>query len=806
MKRFARLSFGITLTIALLACGLSSNLPSILPSAATATASLTPTSLYTPTPAPTVTPIPSVPIQGADKALFNGDLAGAETDYRAAYNNSSDASVRAAALWGLARAQYTDSRYTDVLSTLQQLNSIYPDSLFARGPSYFLQGETYSQMKNYAGAAQAYQQYLTLRPGVLDSYVQELRGDALTAANDYSDALTAYEAAQSAPHLDDTFALQIKVAQTRTQIGDYAAAISIYTTIMQSTNNDYLKSQMDYYLGEANLTLGKTDVAYGYFRDAIANYPVSYYSYLSLVELVNANVPVDDQDRGLTDYFAAQYGPALTALERYIAANPGNDGTAHYYRALTLRGMQNYNGAVKEFAYFIQHYPSNPHWVDGWTQEADTQWNNLNDSKAATDTLLGFVKAAPASDQAPNALMSAASIFEQDNKLDQAAQAYERVPNEYSGSDQVPNAAFDAGIIFYRQSNYANALKDFQRSLALAVKTEDQARANLWIGKAQQQLGKSNDAQSAWQQAQANDPGGYYSLRAHDILMGREPFTSSSSTNLNFNLASERKDADSWMRLTFNLPAGTDLTGPGQLALDPRFVRGTELWDLGQYSDARLEFEDLRSSVSNDAVSTYRLANYLLEIGLYRSGIFAARQVLTLAGKTDNQSSLLAPAYFNHFRYGLYYNDLIIPDAQANGLDPLLLFSVVRQESLFESFAGSTAGAIGLMQIVPSTGASIASSLNMQTTYGSDFLYLPQISLNFGAHYLASNQRLFNGNLYEALAAYDAGPGNAYQWAKLSKDDPDLFLETIRFSEPRQYIQSIYEIYSIYQRLYSPAP
>jgi soluble lytic murein transglycosylase len=225
-------------------------------------------------------------------------------------------------------------------------------------------------MKNYTNAAQAYQTYLNLRPGVIDSYVQALRGDALSAAGDSANALTAYEAAQSAPHLDDAFALQIKIGQMRTQIGDYATAISIYSSILSSTSNDYTKSQMDYLLGEANLTLGKTDVAYGFFRDAIANYPVSYYSYLSLVELVNANVTVNDLDRGLTDYFAGQDGPALTALERYIAANPGNDGTAHYYRALSLRATQKYPDAVTEFTYFIQHYSTNPHWVDGWTQKA----------------------------------------------------------------------------------------------------------------------------------------------------------------------------------------------------------------------------------------------------------------------------------------------------------------------------------------------------------------------------------------------------------------------------------------------------
>jgi soluble lytic murein transglycosylase len=82
----------------------------------------------------------------------------------------------------------------------------------------------------------------------------------------------------------------------------------------------------------------------------------------------------------------------------------------------------------------------------------------------------------------------------------------------------------------------------------------------------------------------------------------------------------------------------------------------------------------------------------------------------------------------------------------------------------------------------------------------------PRSAFNFGAHYLASNRHLFNGDLYAALAAYDAGPGNAYQWRQISGNDPDLFLETIRFSEPRQYVQSIYEIYAIYRQLYSPAP
>ena len=149
--------------------------------------------------------------------------------------------------------------------------------------------------------------------------------------------------------------------------------------------------------------------------------------------------------------------------------------------------------------------------------------------------------------------------------------------------------------------------------------------------------------------------------------MDRTPFASPLNINLNLDLAAERKAADSWMRLTFNLPAETDLSGLGPLASDPRIIRGKELWDLGEYEDGHLEFEDLRNSISTDAVSTYRLANYLLDIGDYFSGITAARRVLTLAGHKEKWQNVMQYAtdaldYYCKW-YGAYpYSTLTVCD------------------------------------------------------------------------------------------------------------------------------------------------
>ncbi len=794
---------GLGLGAALLGCNLPSNrFPLITPP--TTAPGPTPTPAIPLTPSPSPTPVPIVRVESGDRALFNGDVETAALQYRAALADSGDAAIQAAALWGLARAQIANKQHAEALATLQQLIAHFPDSPYL-GPAHFLEGQVLEATQQYDEAAAAYQAYLVARPGVLDSYVQQRRGDALAAAGRYVDALAAYRAAQEAPHLDDGNALQIKIAQAHAQIGDYATALSMYDSLAAATASDYIKAQMDYLAGQAYLVLNQKEQAYERFRHAVEHYPLSYYSYLGLVELVNAAVEVNDLDRGLTDYFAGQYDVALLALDRFIGAH-ADDGTAHYYRALTLRELKNYPDAVDEFTYFIQNYAAHPKWSEAWQEKADLQWRLLNQYPEAAQTLLDFVQAAPASPQAVDALMSAARILERDGRFDQAAQVWQRVAVEYPSSAQASTAVFLAGIMQYRQADYNAALPLFQQSLILATRPEEQARADLWIGKTQHRLGHPGEAEAAWRQAQGLDAGGYYSERARDLLLGQPPFSPPLAFNLNVDLNAERRAADVWMRLKFNLPENTDLSGPGPLATDPRMMRGRELWNLGLYEEARLEFEDLRHAIRSDAVLTYRLANYLIELGLYRSAILAARQVLTLAGLNDHASSMLAPPYFSHLRYGLYYADLIVPAAQKEGLDPLFLFSVVRQESLFEGFVHSTAGARGLMQIIPSTGAAIAQRLGWPLYFEADHLYRPLVSITLGASYLASNRQRLGGDLYAALAAYNGGPANALEWKQLAGDDPDLFLESVRFEETRQYIRNIYEIYVVYRQLYGLGP
>lgn len=768
---------------------------------------LIPTSTNTIIPTPTVTPtqLPEVRIAEGDQALFNGDFNLAANNYQDVLNVSSNPELIASALWGLGRTEDAVDSKGRALEIFQQLINDYPD--FANtARAYFLMGEIFMSLERYIEAAQAYAEYLTRQPGVIDSFVQERRGDALAASGNDVEAVLAYQSAFEASHLGDFPGLEIKIAQSYINLGKTTEAIGILDAIFSTTTNDYLKAQMDLQIGQIYMSVGETGQAYERFLHAVNHYPLAYDSYSALVVLVNAGIPVDEMDRGLVDYYAGQYGYAIDAFTRYLAANPQNDGSAIFFTAKSQAALGDYTLAIETYTYFIANYPENEHWQDAWEEIGSIQSALLFEYEAAAQTYLKFIQQYPANEKVPDYLMLAGRNLERLGNLPSAAQTWERISNEYPSSPLVPQALFWVGITQYRLKDYNAALLAFQRGSLLAIDLEDKIRAQFWIGKSQQSLGDDTSARAAWQQAAALDPVDYYSLRAQDLLFNHPAFDRNPTINKSLDLSLEKLEADSWLRVTFGLPASTDLSSPGPLLSDPRLIRGTEFARLGLDEMARNEFDSLQTEYENDPVATYCLANYMLDLKLYYPAIFAIRQVLTLAGMSTQAQTLAAPAYFNHFRYGLYYQELVFPAAKQSDLDPLFIQSVMRQESLFNKLAGSGQGALGLMQMTPDTGQLVSDNLGWPPNYSTADLYRPVVSIVLGASFLQTQSLRFEGDLFTTLAAYNGGQNAAPIWRELSGPDSDLFLEVIRPEETRDYIRSVYEIFAMYRMLYATTP
>lgn len=752
---------------------------------------------------PTATPIPLSRLTAGKKDILAGDFSQGLIEFQAAISSNSNPDIKSAAVWGMAEISFLESNYPLALDYLRSLTQDYPlNEDVIHG--WFLLGETYFSLDRMQEAVQAYQTYLKYRPGLLDDYVYKKIGDAFSSLDDQNSARLAYQSSESASTNVDTTQLQILIANTYLNSGDPEKALTYFDEIYSKTSDDYVKAQMDLLAGKALIAAGKIDDGYDRWRHTVDNYPLAYDSYSALLGLVLANQKVDDFNRGVVDYNANKYDVALSAFQRYASDNPNHDGTVLYYIGLTLREQGNYQSAISAWDNLIENYPSNRYAASAWDDKAYTQWAYLDDYAEAINGLEKFADLYPNSPFSLTYLLEAARILERSGDLEKAAQLWESLQDRFGNDPSLSEAWFQAGIVRFRTGNYPVALKDFQQALLIAKDLQDRARSLLWVGKSYQKNGDDSDAKSSLELAQTTDPNEYYSIRAKDILENRQPFASPLSDLQNYDLASERIEASSWLRIKFNLPADTNLSDLGELSTDVNFKRGLEFWNLGYFDESKLEFDTLREKVKLNPENSFRLGNYLIDLGMYRSGIYSLREVLNLAGLDDHSASLTAPKYFNHVRYGLYYSDIVWNVSSEFKMDPLFITSVMRQESLFEGFVRSDKGARGVMQIIPSTGDSIAAQMGWPPDFQESDLYRPFVSIRMGTYYLNNNRRSFDNDLYATLAGYNSGPGNAQVWRNISNGDLDLELEVIRYNETRNYIRGIYEIYSVYRSLYSP--
>lgn len=160
-----------------------------------------------------------------------------------------------------------------------------------------------------------------------------------------------------------------------------------------------------------------------------------------------------------------------------------------------------------------------------------------------------------------------------------------------------------------------------------------------------------------------------------------------------------------------------------------------------------------------------------------------------------------SPWFLKKF-YPLPYRDLIMMRSLEAGLDPLLVASVIREESRFNPEARSPKGAVGLMQVMPETGRWAAGRMDLKG-FKPDMLLDADFNLRIGCWYLNSLEEEFRGNWLLVLAAYNAGRGNVQQWLAAGIWDGSWEdLDGIPFYQTRSYIRKVVMTYSTYQRLY----
>ena len=160
---------------------------------------------------------------------------------------------------------------------------------------------------------------------------------------------------------------------------------------------------------------------------------------------------------------------------------------------------------------------------------------------------------------------------------------------------------------------------------------------------------------------------------------------------------------------------------------------------------------------------------------------------------------------FDLLSHPVPYPALVIENSFRNGVPPHLVYAMMRQESRFDLNAVSSAGAMGLMQLMPATSDHVAGRLGFPQE-GHDRLFVPEINLTFGIWYAAHLLSRTDGDLLMMLSAYNAGLGNARRWFRRGDGTAAVVrVDGIDYGETRDYVKRIVESARVYHKLYFDA-
>jgi len=221
----------------------------------------------------------------------------------------------------------------------------------------------------------------------------------------------------------------------------------------------------------------------------------------------------------------------------------------------------------------------------------------------------------------------------------------------------------------------------------------------------------------------------------------------------------------------------------------PGIQMAQELYLMGQVTESRRQWN----------WTTRRLNNRDLAVAavIARQWGWHDRAILTVA-RSDQQDDL-------ELRFPLLYRDTIEANATEVGIDPSWVYGVVRQESAFVVDARSQSGALGLMQLMPSTGRLTGRKLNMPIHNNRALLNIEN-NLRLGVSYLKEVLGRNNGNQVLATASYNAGPNRVNSWLPDKTLDADIWVETIPFGETRDYVKNVMSYTTVYDHRLGSRP
>ena len=301
------------------------------------------------------------------------------------------------------------------------------------------------------------------------------------------------------------------------------------------------------------------------------------------------------------------------------------------------------------------------------------------------------------------------------------------------------------------------------------------ARHRFWKGFSQHQLGQDEGATATWRELLLHHPGGYYGWRA-SVQLGEGELRLQQGAAAEVNLPAKA----AWSPLA---------SGDAELDRLWRLKLKEEAWETWRTRRGKPELR-----ASRDLLLEGRLRQ---AVGDDWTGLHQLEQA---SAKLRPDQCELLPA-IERGLHPVRFGDDFAAAAAAARLHPTVPLGVARQESRFTPAVSSGAGAVGLMQLLPSTASELAGR-----PISAEALKEPALNTDLGSRYLRQLLDQSKGNAFLAVASYNAGPGAAQGWVTpLLQASPELWVEAIPYPETRLYVKKVLGNIWSYQQTRQPS-
>ena len=372
----------------------------------------------------------------------------------------------------------------------------------------------------------------------------------------------------------------------------------------------------------------------------------------------------------------------------------------------------------------------------------------------------------PGSSQAIEIVWGDATSAEVRGQLATALDRYAFISENARESARAGQSRMRTGQIHLRQSNVLAAGEVFETYLQDFPEGRRWQEAGYWAGRVRLELGDTTAAEEYLERVIREQPVDYYAVIAADIL------------GIPYEL---------------DVPEGDAAYEPAWLSDGLR--RLDALTEAGLERGANAEIDHLGDLAQEDRRVRLRLAEALIERGRTIDGINLGWAILDDGGGWDR--------HLLRVTFPFPYRELVRIEAEEWGIDPIMMAAMIRQESAFKADIVSPAGAIGLMQVMPPTGAELARRHGPRP-FTEGALSQPEVSLHLGAAFFVDMSARYDNDLPLVLSAYNAGPTRATRWRNYPEvSDPYRFTERIPINETRGYVKSVRRNLGLYRALYT---